>query len=92
VDFFDMDWIPMYCEGHNPGFETVIAKPKNYDKMVEFAEKLSRDIPFVRVDFYEADGHLYFGELTLHPGSGFHELTPENDELLGSWLPERKLV
>ena len=38
-----------------------INKPKNYDQMIEFAELLSKDFPFVRVDFYEVNGNLYFG-------------------------------
>lgn len=87
VDFYDMNWNPMPFERHYPNSGTIIAKPKNYDKMVEFAEKLSKDIPFVRVDFYEVNGQIYFGELTFYPGSGFEEFTPETyDELLGSWI------
>jgi len=87
VDFYDMDWNPMPFERHYRRSGTIIPKPKNFDKMVTFAEKLSEGIPFVRVDFYEANGKLYFGELTLYPGSGFEEFTPESyDYLLGSWI------
>ena len=59
--------------------------------MLEFSEKLSKGIPFVRTDFYEIDQKLYFGELTFFPGSGFEEFTPESaDNELGNWikLPE----
>ena len=87
VDFYDMDWNPMPFERHYPRSGTIIPKPKTFDKMVRFAEKLSKDIPFVRVDFYEINGQLYFGELTFSPGSGYEEFTPESyDYLLGSWL------
>lgn len=87
VDFYDMDWNPMSFERHYPNSGTIIPKPKNFDKMVEFAEKLSIDIPFVRVDFYESNGWLYFGELTFYPGSGFEGFNPESyDYLLGSWI------
>jgi hypothetical protein len=87
VDFYDMDWKPMPFERHYHNSGTIIPKPKNYNKMVEFAEKLSKDIPFVRVDFYETNGQLYFGELTFYPGAGFEEFTPESyDALLGSWI------
>lgn len=92
VDFYDMDWNPMSFERHYPSSGTMIPKPKNFDKMVKFAEKLSKDMPFVRVDFYEISGQLYFGELTFYPGAGFEEFTPESyDYLLGSWieLPKR---
>jgi hypothetical protein len=87
VDFYDMDWKPMPFERHYPSSGTTIPKPKNFDKMVTFTEKLSKDMSFVRVDFYETNGQLYFGEFTFYPGSGFEEFTPESyDYLLGSWL------
>lgn len=87
VDFYDLDWKPMPFERHYPSSHTVIPKPRNLGSMVEFSARLSKDIPFVRVDFYEAGGQLYFGELTFFPGSGFEEFTPESyDELLGSWI------
>ena len=87
VDFYDMDWKPMPFERHYKRSGKLIPKPKNLGRMVEFAKKLSKNIPFVRVDFYEVDGHLYFGELTFYPGAGFEEFTPEKyDYVLGSWL------
>lgn len=87
VDFYDMDWNPMPFERHYRNSGTIIKKPMNFYKMVRFAEKLSKGIPFVRVDFYEANGQLYFGELTFYPGSGFEEFTPDSyDYLLGSWI------
>lgn len=93
VDFYDMEWNPMPVERHYPSSGTVIPKPKNFNKMVTYSRKLSKNIPFIRVDFYETNGQLYFGELTLYPGSGLEEFSPElYDELLGSWinLPIRK--
>ena len=55
--------------------------------MVELAEKLSENIKFVRIDFYEINGKVYFGEITFYPGSGFEEFEPEKyDYLLGSWI------
>lgn len=87
VDFYDINWKPMPFERHYPNSGTTISKPNNYDKMVKFAEILSKDIPFVRVDFYEVNGQLYFGEITFYPGSGFEEFNPESyDYLLGQWI------
>lgn len=87
VDFYDMDWNPMPFERHYPRSGTTISKPKCFDKMIKLAEKLSSDLPFVRVDFYETNEHIYFGELTLYPGSGLEEFTPESfDTLLGNWI------
>ena len=48
-------------------------KPKNLNKMFRFASILSKNIPFVRVDFYEVNGKLYFGELTFYPSAGFDD-------------------
>ncbi len=87
VDFYDMKWNPLPFKRHYSNSKKLIPKPRNFEKMVKLAEELAADIPFVRVDFYEVDGKIYFGELTFFPGSGFEKFTPESyDELLGSWL------
>ena len=49
--------------------------PSNIDIMIDFAEQLSRNIPFLRADFYDVDGKTYFGELTFYPASGFGKFT-----------------
>lgn len=93
VTFFDRDWNVMPFERHYPAVKEGLPKPVNYDKMIELAEKLSKNIPFLRVDFYEVDGKIYFGELTFYPGNGMEEFTPEEwDYKLGEWikLPEVK--
>lgn len=87
VTFFDLDWNVMLFERHYPKSRENIAKPKNYELMISLAERLAADIPFVRVDFYEINGCVYFGELTFFPGSGFEEFTPESaDYEIGSWI------
>ena len=61
--------------------------PENLDEMISLAEKLSGDIPFLRVDFYNVQGRIYFGELTFSPASGMGKFIPEAwDAILGSWL------
>ncbi|EGT0014958.1 glycosyl transferase [Clostridium perfringens] len=87
VTFFDANWNVMPFERHYPKSTETIQKPINYKKMIEFAEKLSKGIPFLRVDFYEIEGKIYFGELTFFPGSGFEEFTPnEADYELGKLI------
>ncbi len=87
VTFYDRDWNIMPFERHYPRSQVAVEKPCNYQKMIELAEKLSKGFPFIRVDFYEVNGRVYFGELTLYPGSGFEEFIPQEwDETLGSWL------
>ena len=87
VDFYDLNWNKMPFQRHYPNSNKDIPKPKNYELMIQLAEKLSKEIPFVTVDFYEINGKVYFGELTFFPGSGFEEFTPEKyDKILGDML------
>lgn len=87
VTFFDRDWNKMPFERHYPSSRVLIHKPKNLERMIELAEILSAGIPFVRVDFYEANNNIYFGEMTFFPGNGMEEFSPaEWDGILGSWI------
>lgn len=63
--WFDMNWklIDMTESGHR--VDSTISKPKQLKKMVELSKKLSKNIPFIRVDWYEIGDKLYFGELTF---------------------------
>ena len=66
-------------------------KPKNFDKMKEFASILSQNIPHVRVDFYEINGNLYFGELTFFTCSGLIPFeNPKSDVELGKYIKINK--
>ena len=65
----------------------IIEFPKTLPDMKQLAEKLSKDIPFLRVDFYDVDGKVYFGEMTFYPASGLGEWTSdEADKTLGEWI------
>lgn len=87
VTFFDKQWNVMPFERHYPASKNPPTKPVHFNKMLEFTKKLSQNIPFLRVDFYEINKKLYFGELTFFPGNGFEEFTPVSwDYKLGSWL------
>ena len=87
VTFFDRDWKKLPFVRHYPRSEKDIPRPQNYELMLQLAEKLSHNIPFVRVDFYEINGRVYFGELTFYPGAGFEKFRPETyDKKLGSWI------
>lgn len=92
-DFFDMDYNHLDFRNGHPNAEKWPAKPKCFDEMRELAEKLSKDIPHVRVDFYEVNGKVYFGELTFFHWSGMVPFEPEEwDKTLGDWivLPEKE--
>lgn len=63
-------------------------KPENYEKMLEIARTLSKGFPHLRVDLYNVDGKIYFGELTVYPGGGTDRLMkPEGlEEKMGSYI------
>ena len=64
-----------------------IKKPLNFDLMLEYAALLSKPFAHCRVDLFNVDGHIYFGEMTFYHGSGYNQITPYEWEVkLGSWL------
>lgn len=86
-NFYDIDFNKLPFSQHYPNFNELIEKPLGFDKMVQFAKKLSKDIPHVRVDFYDINGHVYFGELTFYHFSGFEKFEPEEwDKKIGDML------
>ena len=95
-DFFDADFKPLpFTYGGIRHADTLPPKPKNYDKMVELAEKLSKPFPFVRVDFYEIGDRIALGEMTFYPGGGILPFDPiEWDYKIGEWykLPEKMIT
>lgn len=85
--YFDKEWNiqkDLSKDGIIYGDKIKLRKPVNLNKMFEFASILSKDIPFVRVDFYEVEGKLYFGELTFFPSSGFDNTREKKTELIFS--------
>ena len=64
-----------------------IAKPKNLEKMLELAGKLSEGIPHARTDFYVINDEIYFGEITFYHGAGLEHFVPEKyDGVFGEWI------
>ena len=91
--FFDEEWhaLPIGEGGHPTKPE--LAKPEAFEQMRELAGKLGEGMPFVRVDFYESNGGLYFGELTFYPNSGFEQFDPDKwDVTFGSWIDLTDIV
>lgn len=63
------------------------ALPDNIDEMIRIAEKLSEDFPYARVDLYNINGRIVFGEITFYPWSGYVKFTPDEfDFELGSYF------
>lgn len=90
IDFFDMKWNHQEFIGLNSkcsNSKYPIAKPVTFEKMKEFAYILAKNTKFVRIDFYEIERKLYFGEITFYPASGFGNFKPsEWNEKLGEMV------
>lgn len=87
--FFDRDWRlkRLNPRGINAPEGFTIPKPSCMDEMFEIAASLSRGIPFVRVDLYQSNGQIYFGEMTFFPDGGFDaNLLPKTDEYFGNMI------
>lgn len=87
-DYFDADFNHLeLSQGHHKMSEKRIQKPLSFELMKGFAATLSKGIPFVRVDFYEVDGHPYFGEFTFFHLGGTSAFHPEKwDTIWGDWI------
>ena len=83
-NFYNTNWEKIDVTTDHEQFDTYYPKPKNFELMINIARKLSSDFPFVRVDLYNINGQIYFGELTFYPWSGYVKFTPnEFDTHLG---------
>ena len=87
-DHFDMEWTHLpFTFKSLPTAEYVPAKPQHFETMRQIAAKLSSGHPHLRVDFYEVNGKVWFGELTFYSASGFGQFTPEKwDKIWGGHI------
>lgn len=71
--FFDRNWRLCRCNkwGLSAPVDFSLPKPERLDEMFQLASKMSKGFPFVRLDYYEVNGKVYFGEYTFFPNSGF---------------------
>lgn len=76
-NFYDRDWNDLNIESDCPPLDRKIEKPENLIEMLQVAEKLSEGFPYVRVDLYNVDGKIYFGEMTFYPWSGYVKYRPD---------------
>ena len=86
-DYYDLKFNHLDIKQKYPHAQETLRKPVTFEKMIDFSKILSKGFPHVRVDFYEVDGHLYFGELTFYHFSGFMPFEPDRwDKVFGDWL------
>lgn len=90
VDFYDINWNKLNLrDGQN---ETIMDKPKSLNEMIKIAKIVSKDFPFVRVDFYEEKGICKLGELTFTPAACLGKYTEYGDKYLSDLLNIDDLV
>lgn len=82
---YDREWnahpeYSIFEDGYRHG--EVLPKPKNLERMIQVAEKLSEDFPCVRVDLYNVGGKIYFGELTFTSYGGLQDFYTDEFQLL----------
>ena len=86
-NIYDMDFHKLPVRFGRDNYNGKVDKPVNFTKMIEIATKLSQPFPVCRVDLYNIDGNIYFGELTFYHGGCCQEITPlEWDVKLASWI------
>ena len=91
-DFFDMDYNHLPFTNGHPNASVLPEKPSCFEEMKSLAAKLSEGIPHVRVDFYEVNGQVYFGEMTYSHWGGMTPFEPEEwDIIFGDWIKLPKL-
>lgn len=88
-NMYSPDWQPMYFSwgAHDEKRGPEIAPPESFPEMLRIGQEIAKLFRYVRVDFYDVDGRLYYGEITLHHGSGFNKFKPDSfDKYFGDML------
>lgn len=75
-DFYDLDWNPMHVKFGYPAPREPAPKPENLEEMIKLAEKLSVGFPHLRIDFYNINGKIYFGEYAFYAWGGAYPFEP----------------
>lgn len=87
LNYYDISWKKLNYSKENWTGKRYLSKPQNFDKMLNYARMLSQDFPFVRVDLYNDNGKIIFGELTFTPACCCAPYySDEGDKILGNML------
>lgn len=88
MSFLNIDWsFADFGRTDYKPLEKLPPKPARFEEMIDMVKKLSKGIPFLRVDLYEINGEIYFGEYTFSPCAGMMPFDPpEADFKLGQLL------
>lgn len=81
---YDLDWKLQPWRQAKPNYDGPVEKPENFEEMVRIADILCKGFSHVRVDLYNVDGKIYFGEMTFSNGGGHDKIIPEEyDRIIG---------
>ena len=87
TDFFDMDGKHLPLHMKDPNADDIPPLPLQFKQMQKISQLLSVNFPFVRIDFYDINNQIYFGEFTFYHASGFAPVNPKGwDKKIGDWL------
>lgn len=83
----DKDWQRLDVKSFYPNAPYTVDRPDRFEEMKRIAEKIGKKFDFVRVDLYDVDGRIYFGETTFYPASGYLAYDPPSfdAELGAAW-------
>lgn len=90
LNLYDMDWNPINDKVIAHKNERQVQRPQSFDVMVQACMKLGKDIPYVRIDFYEIDGKPVFGEMTFT--TAYDYFTDEYYDYLGSKIDLNRIM
>lgn len=85
-NFYDMDFQSVMIDHGFPRHQPEFDRPECFDEMKQLAEKLSAGIPFVRVDFFQVEGKVYFGEFTFFDWGAHRPFKGDWDRKLGELI------
>lgn len=88
MSFYDLQLNEMpFGRSDYKRFAQKVERPQKFDEMILIAHKLAQNIPFLRVDLYSVNNHIYFSELTFYPNAGYMKFEPKEWDLkIGNWL------
>jgi hypothetical protein len=93
VNFYDVEWNLLPWRRNFKNTDRNIPKPARLGEMLEIARKLSEGLIFARIDLYDVQEKIIFGEVTLSPASGFSKFYPDGADLaLGGKLDLSGLI
>jgi len=87
IDYFDTEWNRLDLRQNYPNSVIIPPKPHTLNEMLELSAKCSEGFPFLRTDWYEVDGKVYFSEFTFYSDGGMEPFTPTYwDKKLGELI------